>query len=70
MKNADMPAMPVLEENNIAAGLTKRDEFTKVAMAALLSNSEMIDSVEDYAVDWLVSASVKIAEAQLAELEK
>ena len=27
MKNADMPAMPVLEPNDISEGLTKREMF-------------------------------------------
>ena len=80
MKNADMPAMPCklqvgcgnygeTREQSVY-GVTKREDFTKAAMVALLSNHSMIDGCTDVQVEWLVETAVVIADAQLAKLGK
>ena len=73
MKNADMPAMPVTEEDYNAAGdyvlmqrggLTKREYFAAMAMQGLCCR-EGYGSMEDVAHDALA-----VANALLAELDK
>ena len=75
-KNADMPAMPIefsgfgLYAPEAFGGLTKREEFAKTAMLGLLSNPSMIDSVTNPAFDFIVEASIRIADKILIDLEK
>lgn len=79
IKNGDMPAMPT-SPNSVdpewswaaarTGGLTKREDFTKAAMVALLSNPEMIDGLDDNQIEWIVSSSAKVADMQLEELER
>jgi hypothetical protein len=90
MKNSDMPAMPTYEINTdcgfdgnsgpdlvqtINTGLTKREHFAGLAMAALLANSKWFDGARSEfgsdAVCGVVSRSaIVIADALLAELDK
>ena len=75
-KNADMPAMPIefsgfgLYQPEAFGGLTKREEFAKTAMMGLLSNPYMIDSVTNPSIDFIVDASILIADKILTDLEK
>ena len=75
-KNADMPAMPIefsgfgLYQPEAFCGLTKREEFAKTAMLGLLSNPYMIDSVTNVSIDFIVDASILIADKILTDLEK
>ena len=75
-KNADMPAMPIefsgfgLYQPEAFGGLTKREEFAKTAMMGLLSNPYMIDSVTNMSIDFIVDASILIADKILTDLEK
>ena len=75
-KNADMPAMPIefsgfgLYKPEAFGGLTKREEFAKTAMMGLLSNPSMIDSVTNMSIDFIVDASILIADKILTDLEK
>ena len=75
-KNADMPAMPIefsgfgLYAPEAFGGLTKREEFAKTAMLGLLSNPSMIDSVTNLSIDFIVDASILIADKILTDLEK
>ena len=75
-KNADMPAMPIefngfgLYQPEAFGGLTKREEFAKTAMMGLLSNPSMIDSVTNVSIDFIVDASILIADKILTDLEK
>ena len=75
-KNADMPAMPIefigfgLYRPEAFGGLTKREEFAKTAMMGLLSNPYMIDSVTNVSIDFIVDASILIADKILTDLEK
>jgi len=75
-KNADMPAMPIefsgfgLYQPEAFGGLTKREEFAKTAMMGLLSNHSMIDSVTNMSIDFIVDASILIADKILTDLEK
>jgi hypothetical protein len=74
VKNADMPAMPISEEETdrfnegvlIYTGLTKREHFAAMAMQGILAgnvwNEVTMDSPE--------SEAVRLADALLAELEK
>lgn len=50
-------------------GLTKREHFAGLAMAAMLSNSNL-NSGEGYTADELMSLSAQAADALLKELEK
>ena len=78
MKNADMPAMPVLESNNISAVLTKREMFAMHAMQGILSNSGgVIQGNSLSGTGWcnsnaqdLAKWSNECADALLAELDK
>ena len=73
-KNADMPAMPIefsgfgLYQPEAFGGLTKREEFAKTAMLGLLSNPSMIDSVTNMSIDFIVDASILIADKILTDL--
>ena len=75
-KNADMPAIPIefsgfgLYAPEAFGGLTKREEFAKTAMLGLLSNPSMIDSVTNVSIDFIVDASIFIADKILTDLEK
>ena len=75
-KNADMPAMPIefsgfgLYQPEAFGGLTKREEFAKTAMLGFLSNPSMIDSVTNMSIDFIVDASILIADKILTDLEK
>jgi hypothetical protein len=79
MKNSDMPAMPVIDEDGVldcdryeamainpttATGLTKREIFAMHAMQALATNHN--------GVTWksLAIEAVSIADSLLRELEK
>tara|TARA_R110002096_G_scaffold39407_4_gene107909 strand:+ start:1167 stop:1409 length:243 start_codon:yes stop_codon:yes gene_type:complete len=75
MSNSDMPAMPVSakEFNNVAScGLTKREHFAGLAMAAIISNPARVlgdaHSPEDI-VKATANISLKWADALLKELE-
>lgn len=77
VKNGYTPTAPLtdeqidaIERGGIYHGMTKREEFAKAAMAAILSNPEMIDDVTVNQIDWLVRSAVYIADAQLKVLEK
>ncbi len=78
MNNADMPAMPISEEDTdridvgvkIYTGLSKREHFAGLAMQAILSNSCLIDNLTTCSVDWLVKKAAIVADAQLNELDK
>ena len=75
-KSADMPAMPIefsgfgLYQPEAFGGLTKREEFAKTAMMGLLSNPSMMDSVTNVSIDFIVDASILIADKILTDLEK
>ena len=46
MKNADMPAMPIITSNGInSLGLTKREHFAAMAMQGIVSNSQLMISI-------------------------
>lgn len=74
MKNADMPAMPISEEETdrvndgitIYTGLTKREHFAIVAMQGILAGDVNNEIYEKDVVEMAVSH----ADALLAELEK
>lgn len=85
MKNADMPAMPTHDvfehcgfDGNSGPhmtqttnyGLTKREEFSRSAMNAILANQSMIDQISSNSVNWLVESSVMVADSLLAELDR
>ncbi len=59
-----------VEQCKPAFGLTKREEFAKTAMIGLLSNPSMIDSVTNVSIDFIVDASILIADKILTDLEK
>ena len=68
MKNADMPAMPIITPDmsvNGSGGLTKLEHFAGLAMQGLYACPEVNGSHED-----LAKASVLAAKSLLAELEK
>ncbi len=73
MKNADMPAMPVLYAPNQHGGmercgtngLTKREAFAMAAMQGLCVSSGRYSTPQDMA-----HAAVKAADALLAALEE
>ena len=82
MKNADMPAMPVMDGDNepanlshsyyqnlqLATGLTKREMMAMNAMVGLLSGDA--GSECSYSPTVLANDSVRYADALLAELER
>lgn len=76
MKNANMPAMPVLEENNTSAGLTKREMFAMHAMQGVLSGNSLEslgklakeNGLED-AADALKVMACVAADAVLSQLD-
>ncbi|AUR84280.1 hypothetical protein NVP1052A_51 [Vibrio phage 1.052.A._10N.286.46.C3] len=77
IKNGYTPTAPLTDEQIDAIerggfyhGMTKREEFAKAAMVAILSNPSLFDCVTVTQVDWLVKSSAVIADAQLKELEK
>ena len=72
MNNADMPAMPSINEwaGRKYLGLTKREHFAGLAMQGILSNSRLIYNLTPGSVDWLVKKAAVVADAQLAELDK
>ena len=81
MKNSDMPAMPVSEAQGsdidcavgmpkkygmpTGLGLTKREHFAGLAMAALIGKTDSLYDYSDAAID-----AVKYTDALLAELNK
>lgn len=74
MKNSDMPAMPISEEETdrveagieIYTGLTKREMMAMHMMSGMLSSGTN-DSVT---IDKIVKTSVIYSDALLAELER
>jgi hypothetical protein len=82
MNNADMPAMPINEDETdrvdigikIYTGLTKREHFSGLAMQGLLSNPVMGDSdLHPNAEEWrddIIGCSLEFADALLTELDK
>ena len=76
MKNADLPAMPIGEQidgvfmNPHCNGLTKREEFAKSAMMAILSNPAMGSSIGENDLLCISSIAFKLADALLEALEK
>ncbi len=70
--NPDDPAFPVCyetTENGLHLnewGLTKLEDFTKVAMAAIFSNPKY----NDYTLKERTVLAVDVAKAQIAELNK
>ncbi|MGU5678150.1 hypothetical protein [Aeromonas allosaccharophila] len=80
MKNADMPAMPLVNENGspvhwssagmenvgVMAGLTKREMMAMAAMQGLLSKH----GDDDYDSSSIARYAAGHADALLAELEK
>lgn len=85
MKNADLPAMPVVNgdnepaefdrpfyrNSNLATGLTKLEAFTKAAMQGLLAGGYCVsDGNGRYRLKDVPAEAVNIARAVLDELEK
>jgi hypothetical protein len=80
IKNADLPAMPISEEDTdridagvtIYTGLSKREMFAMAAMQGLLSNSTIRANIGVDGKDnsKIAGGAVAIADALLAELEK
>lgn len=75
MKNADMPAMPVITEKRVAntsvstcdsSGLTKREMFAMNLMNGILSNNDYSYS----GFSGAASMATEAADALLKELEK
>lgn len=66
MENKNMPAMPVLEENNIAPGLTKREHFASMAPEP----PEWYDSNEANLARRYFAWRCFYADSMLLELEK
>ena len=77
MDNGNKPAMPSdtfrflcdinLEQCNV--GLTKREHFAAMAMQGILSNSAMIDNVNEKALKWVSMEATQVADALLKALE-
>jgi hypothetical protein len=75
MKNADMPAMPVITEKRVAntsmstcdsSGLTKREMFAMNAMQGLLSNSGGVIQGNNYSgTGWCNSDANDLARLSL-----
>lgn len=73
MKNGDLPAMPITSEpypagaiptgRQVACGLTKREQFAAMAMAAILSKP-------DTTMSYAAREGVMFADELLAELER
>ena len=76
MKNGNMPAHPFTQKPEYQyqeIGLTKREAFAMAAMQGLLSSKNYptsINGVDVCEYQLCASASVKQADALLAELEK
>ncbi|MFM5478389.1 hypothetical protein ACET81_20970 [Aeromonas veronii] len=81
MKNADMPAFPVTDENGMpfnslpkepcTIGLTKLEAFTKAAMQGLLAGGYCLsDGDARHRLKDVPTEAVNIARAVLDELEK
>ena len=86
MKNGDMPAQALsgganydfthyLNTNGSSynpecQGLTKREEFAKCAMMAILSNQGMIDILNANTIQWVNELAVATADGQLKALEE
>lgn len=51
-------------------GLTKREEFTKCAMMAILSNQGMIDILNADTIQWVNKMAIAVADGQLKALEE
>ena len=75
MKNADMPAMPVVTSQRVgnvekstseATGLTKREMMAMHILSGLLAAPDMKDATPDQ----LTVASVRYAEKLLLELDR
>ena len=72
MKNSDMPAMPIelsgfgMPEAHY--GLTKREEFTKVAMQQLIPKYMHLPATDRWQL--VANEAINCAEAVLAELER
>lgn len=75
MKNADMPAMPVITEKRVAntsvsncdqLGLTKREMFAMNLMAAYRAQHETMEAKPAQVAEW----AIEDADALLKELEK
>lgn len=63
------PAMPhPVHEGR--SGLSIRQHFASMAMSGILTNSEMVNDKDDRSVEWTAVASVKFADALIAELNK
>ncbi|MEG1651929.1 MAG: hypothetical protein RR390_00375 [Hafnia sp.] len=84
MKNADLPAMPIVDadgtpmshgelsdwSDNSCLGLTKREEFALKIMAGMYSNSAITDCLSEQAMGLIATASVKAADTLFFELER
>lgn len=87
MKNSEMPINPLagkllhdlelkwIEKNQVAIGLTKREEFARSAMIALASNPEIlkrhvISNQWSDTIDTICHRAVQMADKLLLELEK
>ena len=74
MKNSDMPAMPIelsgfgLYAPEAHYGLTKREEFTKVAMQQLIPKYMHLPATDRWQL--VANEAINCAEAVLAELER
>lgn len=53
-----------------AFGLTKREEFTKCAMMAILSNQCIIDILNADTIQWVNKMAIAVADGQLKALEE
>lgn len=73
MKNADSPAMPIIDdcitthEKEIYLGLTKREMFAMEAMKAIVSNSSLVDHFSATLVEDLKEMSYELADKMLEE---
>lgn len=79
MKNADLPAMPISEEETdrvdagvkVYTGLTKREMFAMAAMQGLLANEHALQrGIEFQAKCPLSEQAVNMADALLDALER
>lgn len=81
MKNADLPAMPVIDwdikdgkavQFTSSEGLTKREHFAAMAMKGLLSSddSSICFYKSDSSAQHIAESAVAYADALLAELER
>jgi len=60
-------AYPVMAQNHLHIGLTKREYFAAMAMQGIVSNHAMIDTTN---WEWLSQESVKAADALINALNK